>query len=95
MTHDSDLERVRIVISGRVQGVFFRRMATEQAQRHDLTGWVRNLEDGSVEIVAEGHRRDLDLLLRWAHRGPAHARVDRVEEEWGSYRGEFVRFEIR
>jgi len=55
--------RVCIIVSGRVQGVFFRRMAAEQARALGITGWARNLDDGSVELVGEGKRRNLEILL--------------------------------
>jgi acylphosphatase len=85
--------RLHLIITGRVQGVFFRQAAAEQARNLGISGWARNLNDGSVEIVGEGKRRDLDILLAWAHRGPSHARVDRVEVEWGSCEGKFAQFQ--
>ncbi len=87
--------RVRIIVTGRVQGVFFRRAAADEASGLGITGLVRNLADGSVEIVAEGKRRNLEMLLDWAHRGPPHARVDAAEAQWQPYRGEFAQFRVR
>jgi acylphosphatase len=94
MTGD-ERARVRIIISGRVQGVFFRRAAAEQARILGITGWVRNLADGSVELVGEGKRRNLELLLAWTRMGPPHARVDAVQAQWEPCQGEFRRFEVR
>jgi acylphosphatase len=94
MTGD-ERARVRIVIGGRVQGVFFRRAAAEQARILGITGWVRNLADGSVELVGEGKRRNLELLLAWTHKGPPHARVDAVQAQWEPCQGEFLKFEVR
>ena len=90
-------ERVRIQISvtGRVQGVFFRRAAAQQARALDITGWARNLEDGSVEIVGEGKRQNLQSLLAWAQKGPPHARVDAVQVRWEPCVGEFAQFRVR
>lgn len=87
--------RIRIIVTGRVQGVFFRRAAAEQARALDITGWVRNLNDGSVEIVGEGKRRNLEALLAWAHKGPPHARVDEVQAEWEQCEGESGPFQVR
>jgi acylphosphatase len=86
---------VRIIVTGRVQGVFFRRMAAEKARYLGITGWARNLNDGSVEIVGQGKRRNLEVLLAWAHNGPPHARVDAVQAQWEPCRGEFAQFQVR
>ncbi len=87
--------RVRIIVTGRVQGVFFRRAAADEAYGLGITGSARNLPGGSVEIVAEGKRRNLEMLLAWAHSGPPHARVAAVEAQWQQYRGEFTQFRVR
>jgi acylphosphatase len=94
MTGDEQA-RVRIIVSGRVQGVFFRRAAAEQARTLGVNGFARNLDDGSVEIVGEGKRRNLEMLLAWARKGPPHARVDAVQAQWEPYRGEFAQFRVR
>ncbi|UCF71396.1 MAG: acylphosphatase [candidate division WOR-3 bacterium] len=80
--------RVRMIIWGVVQGVFFRANTVEKARSLNLSGWVRNLPDGSVEVVAEGPRDTLVDLVRWCHRGPVEARVDTVDIEWQSAIGE-------
>jgi len=74
--------------------VFFRQATASEAHALGLTGWVRNLHDGSVEIVAEGKRRNLEMLLTWAHSGPPLARVEAVQAQWEQYRGEFGRFRV-
>jgi len=95
MSHsDQDRARMRLIISGRVQGVFFRVSAVDYARALGLTGYARNLPDGSVEIVAEGERAKLKLLERWAHQGPKDAKVDRVMTEWDDLGGEFDSFRI-
>lgn len=87
--------RVHMLISGRVQGVFFRANAQEVAQRLGLAGYVRNLPDGRVEVVAEGEEEALRRLIEWCHQGPPLARVERVEVRWQNPTGEFSGFHIR
>lgn len=86
--------RAKIVISGTVQGVFFRREIVDLARRLGLTGWTRNLRDGTVEAVAEGEREKIVELIKFCHRGPPLARVRNVEVEWSEYQGEFRNFRI-
>jgi acylphosphatase len=66
--------RYRVLISGRVQGVFFRDSCRRLAEQHGVAGWVRNLPDGRVEAVFEGPADDVQHLVDWARRGP-HAAV--------------------
>ncbi len=80
---------------GRVQGVFFRQATADEALTLGLRGWVRNLVNGDVEIVAEGPRRELKILAAWANQGPRMARVTGVDEEWSDYRGDLGAFAIR
>jgi acylphosphatase len=88
--------RLHLMVRGRVQGVFFRRATMDEARGLGLTGWVRNHHSGEeVEIVAEGSRRNLQMLWAWAHTGPPGARVQDVTEEWSDYRGEFPSFRVR
>jgi len=87
--------RTHIFVSGRVQGVFFRSHTAEKARELELTGWVRNLEDGRVEAVFEGEKEKIEKIIEWAKKGPTFARVDDVEIEWQDYKGEFKDFEIR
>jgi acylphosphatase len=86
--------RVRILITGFVQGVFFRREIADLARKLGLTGWVRNLPDGRVEATAEGEKLKIDELVRFCHLGPAGARVRNVEVEWSDFTGEFHSFKI-
>lgn len=72
--------RARLLVSGRVQGVFYRQSMKVEARRLSVSGWVRNLPDGRVEAVVEGGEADVASLLEWARRGPAGSRVDSVEE---------------
>jgi acylphosphatase len=92
---ESQSARIRLIVRGRVQGVGFRYAACDEAKSLAVAGWVRNLANGSVEIVAEGDRKNLQMLADWAHRGPTYARVDDVSEEWLSFSGELKTFAIR
>jgi acylphosphatase len=87
--------RVYLKIEGRVQGVYFRADAVNQAQRLGLTGWVMNCSDGTVEAVAEGDRTGLEQLVRWCHHGPPGALVKQVHAKWEEARNEFREFRIR
>lgn len=87
--------RLHARISGFVQGVYFRDTTRQRATALGLTGWVRNLTDGSVEVTAEGPRDKLESLLEFLRVGPGHARVDKVEADWPAATGEFAPFEIR
>ena len=80
---------------GRVQGVFFRASARDEAKHLGLTGWVRNCMDGSVEVVAEGEVEAVAGLLRWCEHGPPYAHVSRVEAEYAAATGEFSGFQVR
>lgn len=86
--------RARILISGLVQGVFFRREMTEVARRLGIVGWVRNLPDGRVEAMAEGEKGRVEELVRFCRTGPPGARVRSVDVEWLNYTGEFRGFRI-
>lgn len=87
--------RTHILISGKVQGVFFRSETREEAIRRSVTGWIRNLPDGRVEAVFEGEEKQVRELLEFCRRGPPGAKVVNVDVRWESYRGEFKNFYIR
>jgi acylphosphatase len=86
--------RAHAVISGRVQGVFFRAETQRAAERFGVFGWVRNKRDGTVEAVFEGRQHDVDAVLNWCRQGPSMSRVDRVDVDWQNYAGEFKSFDI-
>ncbi|HKH24441.1 MAG TPA: acylphosphatase [Acidimicrobiales bacterium] len=73
--------RVRAVVSGLVQGVWYRQSCRREAERLGVSGWVRNRPDGRVELEAEGTRGAVDALLAWAHDGPPQAVVESVDVE--------------
>jgi acylphosphatase len=86
--------RVRVFVSGRVQGVFFREETMYRAKEHHVAGWVRNLSDGRVEAVFEGEDRDVTKMIEFCRRGPPAARVTSVEVREEPYSDEYVDFEI-
>ena len=75
------MEAREIWISGVVQGVFFRKSTQEEAESLNIKGWVKNLEDGRVQVWAEGESEKLTQLEKWLHKGPDRAKVDRIETE--------------
>lgn len=85
---------VRLIISGQVQGVFFRRSAKEEADKLGLGGWIRNQSDGSVEVLAVGSKEKLEKFVAWCKKGPPLARVDNVEVDWQDTEEDFDHFDI-
>ena len=77
-----------------MQGVFFRREISFLARQLGVTGWTRNLSDGSVEVVAEGDKEAIDKLIQFCRVGPSGARVRNVSVEWEDFKGEFRGFRI-
>ncbi|HZO78042.1 MAG TPA: acylphosphatase [Solirubrobacteraceae bacterium] len=71
--------RRRVKVYGRVQGVFFRDSTRERANAHGVSGWARNMRDGSVEAVLEGEPDAVERVVRFLHTGPSHADVDRID----------------
>lgn len=88
-------KRVRLTVSGRVQGVGFRANTRRRANQLNLTGWVRNLANGDVEIVAEGEETKIDKFMSWAKQGPRLAKVTDFKSNFENYKGEFDSFSIR
>lgn len=86
--------RVRVRVSGRVQGVWFRAETMSMARSLGLSGWVRNATDGTVEAVFEGDERLVSEAVEWCRRGPPGARVESVEESREEPTGE-QGFEVR
>jgi acylphosphatase len=88
-------ERLHAIIYGVVQGVYFRSTTETEAEQLGLTGWVKNLADGSVEVVAEGPRPALQELLSFLRQGPPGAHVTDLRVNWSAATGEFRFFQVR
>lgn len=86
--------QAHIFVSGQVQGVFFRRSAKIEAEKLEVVGWVRNSNDGSVEVMAQGPKDQLDQFAAWCKKGSLHAKVDRIEVDWSNQQEDFDKFEI-
>ncbi len=86
--------RIRIFVTGKVQGVFFRQALKVMAKKNNVFGWVKNLKDGRVEAVLEGDEEKISRLVEWAHGGPANARVEDVEICNEKFIDEFSKFDV-
>jgi acylphosphatase len=87
--------RAVVTVRGRVQGVGFRYHTAQAAERQGVTGWVRNLPDGSVQACFEGEEEDVHAQVEWCRRGPARALVEGLELQEGAFSGEFSGFSVR
>ena len=85
---------VRIIIRGKVQGVFFRKSAKDIADNLGVVGWIRNNRDGSVESLATGEKESLDSYIQWCRKGPGLAEVENLEVEWIGTEETFDSFEV-
>jgi acylphosphatase len=90
----ADLAAFRAKMAGRVQGVYYRAFARQQAIRLGVHGYARNQRDGSVEVYAEGDREQLTELLRRLKQGPAASRVDTVDVTWLDHTGKYSDFSV-
>ena len=86
--------RVHLIIEGRVQGVWFRESTRRKALSLGVYGWVRNLPDGTVEVVAEGDEDKVEELVKWCYKGPPAAEVIKVRKREEEYLGEFNDFDV-
>lgn len=89
-----EMKRADIIVHGRVQGVQFRSSTIKRARELGLRGYAKNLPDGTVEIVAEGPEKELEQLIDFCKKGPALAKVDKVEAKIGKPSGEFRDFAL-
>ncbi|MDD5083176.1 MAG: acylphosphatase [Dehalococcoidales bacterium] len=90
------LASVRVLVYGRVQGVFFRDFTLRQAQKLGVTGYVRNLPSGeAVEVQAEGEKPQLEKLIDYLKTGPPGARVANIVTSWSGYNNSYARFVIK
>ncbi len=92
---ETQLKRLHAIVEGHVQGVGFRYFVLSQAQSLNLTGWVRNLTNGDVEVTAEGNSTDLEQLLFKLHQGPPGSHVINVQAEWLAAENTFTLFSVR
>ena len=79
------IKSIRLTIVGSVQGVFFRQFVKEEADKHKLKGYVRNLDDGKVEVFIEGQNEDIDAMIAICKRGPQHSQIRSVDEKSESF----------
>ena len=86
--------RVHIFINGKVQGVFFRQALKVISIKNSVYGSVRNLDDGRVEAILEGHNDNVNTVIEWCHNGPANSRVESVEVKSEEYTGSFSSFDV-
>jgi acylphosphatase len=86
--------RADLLISGRVQGVFYRASAQQEAMRLGLCGEIRNLPDGRVEAIVEGPKERIEEFIAWCRKGPPAAEVDAVGVRWSAARGHFRTFMV-
>ena len=91
----TDLISFHAVISGHVQGVFFRAFVAERALELGLRGYVRNSSGNEVEVQAEGDKEHLEKLLQHLKIGPPAARVAKMAVNWGVFTGRYARFEVK
>jgi acylphosphatase len=87
-------KRAHVFVSGKVQGVFFRQNTKRQAQKFGVTGWVKNLEDGRVEVIIEGEETAVKALIEFCSAGPKGASVTNLAAEWETFKDEFQGFEV-
>jgi acylphosphatase len=95
MTKSKDLASLQATVHGYVQGVFFRAFVSHWAEELGLSGYVRNLPSGAVEVVAEGEKKQLEKLIGYLKVGPPSARVERVVTNWSGYSGKYSGFSVR
>lgn len=88
------MQQALLKISGHVQGVFYRANAQEEAQKLGLTGYAKNMPDGSVEALLQGSEAQINSFIEWAREGSSGAKVDKVEIEWQTPSQDFKNFEI-
>jgi len=87
-------QRLRVLVSGKVQGVFFRQALKVVAKKNNVSGWVRNLNDRRVEAVFEGGSKSINSVIEWTRIGPANSRVEDIEVINEEFNNEFSTFEV-
>lgn len=94
-SESSRIVRVHAIISGRVQGIFYRASARSEAVKRSLTGWVKNTVDGKVELIAQGPCHEVEDFLDWCRSGPMLAEVSDVEVDWEEPQDDLAGFEVK
>lgn len=89
------MQAITAIISGRVQGVWFRGSTQKKAMELGLTGWVKNTTDGSVYLEAQGEKLQLEIFISWLSKGPNYSRVDQVDIKWIEATTQYISFSIR
>ena len=87
-------QRVHLLVTGKVQGVFFRQALKVVAKKNNVLGWVRNLKDGCVEAILEGDNKSINSVIEWTRIGPANSRVDDIEVNNEEFKNEFSAFDV-
>ena len=87
-------QRVHLLVSGKVQGVFFRQALKVVAKKNNVLGLVRNLKDGRVEAILEGDNKSINSIIEWTRIGPANSRVDDIEVSNEKFKNEFSTFDV-
>ena len=87
-------QRVHLLVSGKVQGVFFRQALKVVAKKNNVLGWVKNLKDGCVEAILEGDNKSINSVIEWTRIGPANSRVDDIEVSNEEFKNEFSTFDV-
>ncbi len=91
----NNTSQVHLIISGKVQGVFYRASCQETAIQYGLKGWVKNLPNGDVEVLVQGEKEKIESLIDWCKKGPPHAKVNNVKVEWQLMMERLYSFGIR
>ena len=86
--------RAHVIVTGLVQGVYYRVTVRQEARTLGITGWVKNRPDGTVEAMLEGEKEKVVKLIDWCRQGPPASQVSGVQVEWGDFRGEYQGFRI-
>ena len=87
--------QANLIISGNVQGVFYRASCQDVAVKYGLNGWVRNLPSGEVEVLVQGEKEKIEKLIEWCKKGPPNARVEEVKVKWEEVTGVFNGFGVK
>ena len=95
MKNNKDKVCAYILLSGRVQGVAFRYYARNIANELEVRGWIKNLPNGKVELMVEGSKNSVKLMIEWCKKGPRMAEVEDIEVAWLPYSGKYNQFQLK